>query len=173
MEDNAVEKTEEAVAQTETLDVVVPEQPTVDAVVQNKRASLDDIKALPDVRKSKAVPFVIPGTGLEVLVAPCSQSARYKSMMRALSAIKESTDKNPGADDNQRVEIIEAMASSMIKACVVEPALDDEAIAALNEFNASGVTALLEKCREVSGMDTSDDTKAVESFIFGNLLGMS
>lgn len=167
--DEIVENVDNDVIQTVTDEVGLIEE----VIVQSRRASLEDIKGLPGMRKAQAVPFVIPGTDLEVLLAPSSQTQRYKGMIVALAAIKQSTDADDKQDDNQRVEIIEAMANSLLKSCVLEPPLDDEAIAALNEYNSTGVTALLEECRKISGMDSTDDTKVVENFIFGSLLGMS
>ena len=167
MEEKEVQETEAGVTQLPTEEL---KEEVLEEVIETKRrASVEDIKNLPCVRKAKAEAFVIPGTELEVLVAPSSQSDRYKAMISSLAAIKASDDK----DESQKVKIIENMANSLLKACVVEPELDDEAIAALNEFSADGVTALLSKCRQVSGMDTADDSQAMENFIFGNLLGMS
>lgn len=166
MEEKEVQETEAGVTQMPTEEM---KEEVMQEVIEAKRASLDDIKNLPCVRKAKAEAFVIPGTELEVLVVPSSQSERYKAMISSLAAIKASDDK----DEGQKVKIIENMANSLLKACVVEPELDDDAIAALNEFSADGVTALLSKCRQVSGMDTADDSQAMENFIFGNLLGMN
>ena len=175
MTDQDVKQAEEDVAQQETsevTEVAVSEVVALDVeefIKESRRASLEDIKALPGMRKALAVPFVIPGTDLEVLLAPSSQTDRYKSMIGAMAIIQASD----GNDEGQRVQMIEGMANSLIKSCVIEPLLDDESIAALNEFSATGVTALLVKCREICGMDTADDSQAVENFIFGNLLNMS
>lgn len=129
----------------------------VQQALADRQASLDDIKNLPAFRKAKAVPFTIPGTGLVVKVAPTTANASYKSTMLQLNAASVT-------DDDERMKLIRAMSNGLVQSCVVEPELDEEALEALNAFNGTAYLALVQKCRDVSDLDTAADTDVAEAF---------
>lgn len=137
---------------------VVVQQPTVEGVVRELRvASLDELKAIREVRKANAQPFTIPGTDITVMIAPCTATDSYKAQIAQLKAIKIESDE-------ERVGFLQATASALIKSCVVDPVLDDEALAALNDFDATAIGALFDKCQQMSQLGDVGETGLMESF---------
>jgi hypothetical protein len=142
-------KVEEAVSQQQTIEEEV--------VREYRRATLEDIMQLPFIRKAKAKPYVIPGTDLEVLIAPVTPTEAFKASLAGLKALKME-------DEDERVAFMLAQANGIIKCCVVEPELTDAALEALNEFNIEGFQGLVQECRNVSGLGGDIDTAQTESF---------
>jgi len=133
-------------------------EPTVEEVVQEMRvASLEDIKSLPEMRKAHAVPFDIPDTPFRVMIAPCTAVAQYGAIVSQLKLLRTE-------DDDERKTQIQAAGNALVKNCVVEPVLDDEALEAINNYNGYALTALLQKCREVSKLGEEGETDVVEAF---------
>lgn len=128
-----------------------------EVIEQMAVASLEQLKSLPIIRKQKAVPFEIPGTGMVVKIAPTTASAEFKASVQQLRAI---TVEN----DEEKEAIRQVIARGLLKACVVEPELDDEALDALQDYNASALTALLNRCHEISHLENVSDTTVAESF---------
>lgn len=143
----------------ETMSENVVAEPTVDDVVKELRtASLEDLKRLPEIRKANAVPFKLPGTDLQVKIAPCTMLDSYKSGVAALQSAKLD-DGSPEKLEHQQIQ-----ARAMLKACVVEPVLDDEAIEALEGYSANGLAALLFECQRISALGGVLDTDVAEDF---------
>lgn len=128
-----------------------------EVIEQMSVASLEQLKSLPVMRKASAVPFEIPGTGLVVKIAPCTATEAFTASVHQLRAIASESDE-------ERFSIRQIMARSLVKSCVVEPELDDEALDAIDNYDVRGLTALLQKCHEVSGMDDVMVTDQAESF---------
>jgi len=134
-----VQKTEETVTQEATDDF----------------ATLDDVKSWPQKRLDEAEVFEVPGTGKKFLIAKADMATAYHAVSVQLH----------GMTDDQS-DWVEKINTVLLKSCVVKPKLDDEAIEALNNSDVRMVQAVIEKCREVSGLD--EDTEGVENFISTN-----
>lgn len=136
----------------------VAQEPTAEDVVKEMVvASLADIKGLPDERLKQAVPFTIPGTKLTVMVAPCDALTQYDAVITQMKMLGTE-------DEAEKRKQLEILGNSMLKACVVDPKLDDGAIDALNQYVGGAVTALLGKCRELSNIDNALNTVGSEAF---------
>lgn len=146
------------VDETQDNGVVAGTTDAVDEAVKGvKRASAEDILALPALRIAQAKPFVIPGTGLEVMVAACSGTDAYRHTVAGLCAVK-------AEGDEKKVAAMKVVGNAIIKSCVVDPELTDEAIQALNEYSANGLGALLEFCKTISGLGDLYRTADFEDF---------
>ncbi len=128
------------------------EDAIMDAVVVSGEATLEAIKNLPFIRKQLAVEFVIPGTEIKVKIAPVGKKVRHQMMLESLKLqVDNNSEESPVEDSIKWAKFTEEMKTSYIKACVVEPELDDEAIEAIGEFDANALDKLFERCQEVSG----------------------
>ena len=137
---------------------VCQEQPTVESVVaEMKVASLEDLKTLPEIRKASAVPFQIPGTPFTVMLAKCSGITKY--VMNVQQMLMVQTD-----DADERLKYLTAMNNAIIKSCVIQPVLDEDAIQAINEYDGSALEMLLAKCVELSSDGKIKQTDMLENF---------
>lgn len=139
---------------------VVPEPTTeqiTEVIKQQQVASLAQLKLLPQIRKANAVPFQIPGTEFVVKIAPCTVTDAYKAIVSELKTVDIE-------DDEERIANLRTSANALIKACVVEPELDDEAVNAINDFNANALGDLITECKKISGLDKPMSTTVSEAF---------
>lgn len=139
---------------------VVPEPTTeqiTEVVKEMKVASLSQLKELPAIRVAKAVPFVIPGTELTVMLAPCDGVTQYSNSIKQMKLLSSE-------DVDEQEAMMRAIGNAIVKSCVVEPKLDDDALQALNEYNGTALTALMEKCKEISDLADMANTVATETF---------
>lgn len=147
----------------ETMSENVVAQPTEyevveEAVKEIRTASLEDLKNLPEIRKANGTPFTIPGTNLTVKIAPCTMLDSYKAGVAALQSNKLE-DGTPEKLEHQQIQT-----RATLKACVVDPVLDDEAIDALERYSANGLIELLFECQRISAIGDVQDTDVSESF---------
>jgi len=144
-------------------EAVSPEQTDVvaEVVAEMRAASLEDLKNLPVLRKAQAEDFEVPGTGLTVKLAKCTGNTKYVMSVQQMQMVQTE-------DEDERGKMVKAMNNAIIKSCCVEPVLDDEAIEALNEFNADAVEALVARCVELSSGGTIKSTDLLESFSSGS-----
>jgi len=134
------------------------EREVVEQVVREyRRASLKDILQLPALRRTQAIPYVIPGTDLEVLIAPASYTDVYKASVSTIKASKIE-------DTNEQLDALEANAIGLLKACILEPEMTDEAIEALRNYSQFGFSALVKACREISGIAGVSEADNLEGF---------
>lgn len=131
----------------------------LEAAANLPQASIDDIKQIGAKRIANAVPFPLPTLGMKVMVAPCD-SRTYNAMMSAMFSAGDEID--PGAM-SERTTII------VLKACVVEPKLDDEAVQALLDGAGADIMPLLAFCRKISRINDAGElltlgAEAAEAF---------
>lgn len=136
---------------------VVVAQPTI--VAEKKVSTLDDIKRLPQDRIANAQPFTLPGTNITVMLAKCSGTAKFVLNAQQLQRFRQEDEGNK--DESKWLEM---MSRTVVKSCVVDPVLDDEAVTALAEGECDAFEALVRKCMELSADEGISETSVLENF---------
>ncbi len=153
---------------SEKIEDVVVEETTE----KPKYATVNDFKGLAELRKSKAVDFVIPNTEMVVKILPMSEAQKHAMQV---DVIKNIVQRRHGAEPDdegkmlEKSEFIRTFTNTVIKFCVVEPQITDEMLSYLDESEIGVKDAILNECMRISNFGQDGTVSGVEDFLLALL----